>query len=107
MANMGGCIYSTDLQPFLGPNILYLTPLPFQRDFDVDPVVAGRPVVLQSRDGHAIWVSRKALDDNAPYPDDIDGGVIFRDDEGNPTGASCRTGVIVCSLILMDRCIYG
>lgn len=53
-------------------------------------MVSGRPVVLQSRDGHAIWVSKKALEDNAPFPEGIDGGVIFRDDQGNPTGTSCR-----------------
>jgi len=57
-----------------------------QEDLEADPGIAGRPVILQSRDGHAIWVSRRTLEDNAPYPDQVEGGVIFRDDRGNPTG---------------------
>jgi predicted amidohydrolase YtcJ len=49
-------------------------------------VIAGRPVILQSRDGHAIWVSKRTLEANAPYPDTVEGGVIMRDEAGNPTG---------------------
>jgi len=60
-----------------------------QEDLETDPGIAGRPVILQSRDGHAIWVSRRTLEENAPYPDQVEGGVIFRDDRGNPTGEFC------------------
>lgn len=57
-------------------------------DFESNSIVKGRPVILQSRDGHAIWVSRAILDANRPYPDSIDGGVIVRDSNGEPTGMS-------------------
>lgn len=60
-----------------------------QEDLEANPDIAGRPVILQSRDGHAIWVSRRTLEDNAPFPDEVDGGVIFRDEQGNPTGTFC------------------
>ncbi|KAF8965645.1 amidohydrolase family-domain-containing protein [Flammula alnicola] len=60
--------------------------MPTWADLEADPVVAGRPVILQSRDGHAIWVSRRTLEENAPFPNAIEGGIIIRDGEGNPTG---------------------
>jgi predicted amidohydrolase YtcJ len=50
------------------------------------PVVRGRPVVLQSKDGHALWVSKKILEAMLPIPDHVDGGAIFRDEDGNPSG---------------------
>ncbi|KAF9245006.1 amidohydrolase family-domain-containing protein [Melanogaster broomeanus] len=54
---------------------------------DADPVIRGRPVVLQSKDGHALWTSKKALDLSAPFPQvAVEGGVILRDAIGNPTG---------------------
>ncbi|KAK0226064.1 amidohydrolase family-domain-containing protein [Armillaria fumosa] len=55
-------------------------------DLDEDPVIHGRPVILQSKDGHAIWVSRTTLNDNAPYPEHVEGGVIETDSDGNPNG---------------------
>jgi len=51
-----------------------------------DPAIRGRPVVLQSKDGHALWVSQKILDAMAPIPAHVEGGHIVRDDIGNPTG---------------------
>ena len=51
-----------------------------------DPVIRGRPVVLQSKDGHALWVSQKILDAMAPIPPHVEGGHIVRDETGNPTG---------------------
>lgn len=51
-----------------------------------DPVIRGRPVVLQSKDGHALWVSPKVLDAMAPIPAHVEGGHIVRDEAGNPTG---------------------
>ncbi|KIK82213.1 hypothetical protein PAXRUDRAFT_832349 [Paxillus rubicundulus Ve08.2h10] len=54
---------------------------------DGDPVIRGRPVILQSKDGHALWISKKVIDLSAPFPGgDIEGGVTFRDALGNPTG---------------------
>ena len=58
-----------------------------QRDLDAYPLIKGRPVILQSRDGHAIWVSRATLDANAPFPDSVEGGVILRDESGELTGS--------------------
>lgn len=51
-----------------------------------DPFVRGRRVVLQSKDGHALWVSQRILDAMAPIPAHVEGGHIVRDEAGNPTG---------------------
>ncbi|KAI0351006.1 hypothetical protein OH77DRAFT_1411838 [Trametes cingulata] len=53
---------------------------------EADPIVAGRPVVLQSKDGHALWVSLAVLESISPLPDEVEGGVIVRDSFGKPTG---------------------
>ena len=55
--------------------------------FDEDPVVRGRPVVLQSKDGHALWVSKTVLQRSGPLPRDVEGGIVVRDELGNPTGS--------------------
>ncbi|KAJ7093288.1 amidohydrolase family-domain-containing protein [Mycena belliarum] len=55
-------------------------------DLDADPVIRGRPVVLQSKDCHAQWVSARALELSAPLPSAVEGGVILRNDVGEPTG---------------------
>ena len=57
-----------------------------QEILESDPVLRGRPIVLQSKDGHAKWVSRAILESSLPLPDQIDGGIIERDNRGNPTG---------------------
>ncbi|KAI0692540.1 amidohydrolase family-domain-containing protein [Cerioporus squamosus] len=54
--------------------------------FDADPIVAGRPVMLRSKDGHAYWVSNVVMQAMEPIPDEVEGGVIMRDSSGNPTG---------------------
>ncbi|KAG7090870.1 hypothetical protein E1B28_009951 [Marasmius oreades] len=59
---------------------------PSAADLDSDPVIRGRPVVLQSKDCHALWVSSKALEVSQPFPSEVEGGVIVRDTSGNPTG---------------------
>lgn len=51
-----------------------------------NPVIHGRSVVLQSKDGHALWVSQTVLDAMAPIPSHVEGGYIARDETGNPTG---------------------
>jgi predicted amidohydrolase YtcJ len=55
---------------------------------DIDDVVADRPVVLSSHDGHGVWVNSLALtlagvDRETPDPA---GGRIVRDGDGVPTG---------------------
>lgn len=60
---------------------------PTSAELEKNPIVRGRPVVLQSKDGHALWVSQKILDKMLPFiPDHIEGGVIARDENGNPSG---------------------
>lgn len=63
-----------------------LTLQPNQADLDKDDVVRGRPVVLQSKDCHALWVSSNLLEISMPFPEAIDGGVIMRNESGHPTG---------------------
>lgn len=57
-----------------------------QEDLESDPVIRGRPVVLQSKDCHALWLSQKALESSLPFPQEVDGGLIVRDASGKPTG---------------------
>ncbi|EIM82980.1 uncharacterized protein STEHIDRAFT_102473 [Stereum hirsutum FP-91666 SS1] len=53
---------------------------------DADPIVRNRRVVLQSKDGHALWVNGKVLKEMYPLPGTVEGGFIIRDEAGNPTG---------------------
>jgi len=53
---------------------------------DSDPIVRQRRVVLEAKDGHAIWVNSKVLEDISPLPENVEGGVIVRDASGKPTG---------------------
>ena len=53
--------------------------------------MAGRSIVLQSKDGHALWVSSAVLKSISPLPEEVEGGVIVRDASGKPTGASTLT----------------
>ena len=55
---------------------------------DEDPVIRGRPVVLQSKDGHALWISKIVLQRSGSLPRDVEGGIVVRDELGNPTGSS-------------------
>jgi len=57
-----------------------------QADLDADSIIRGRPVVLQSKDCHALWVSSKVIEASLPLPEVVEGGVIIRDDAGLPTG---------------------
>ncbi|KAL1748630.1 amidohydrolase 3 [Schizophyllum fasciatum] len=59
---------------------------PSAADLDSDPIIQGRPIVLQSKDCHALWVSSKALELMGELPSEVEGGVIVRDAAGNPTG---------------------
>ncbi|KZT04626.1 uncharacterized protein LAESUDRAFT_727798 [Laetiporus sulphureus 93-53] len=53
---------------------------------EADPVVAGRPIVLQSKDGHALWVSSLVLQSMEPLPDEVEGGAIIRNSSGRALG---------------------
>ncbi|KAI0298561.1 amidohydrolase 3 [Russula brevipes] len=53
---------------------------------DSDPIVRQHRVVLEAKDGHAIWVNSKVLEDISPLPEKVEGGVIVRDASGKPTG---------------------
>ena len=77
-----------------------------QRDLDAYPLIKGRPVILQSRDGHAIWVSRATLDANAPFPDSVEGGVILRDESGELTG-SLIFAIRLCSYMESVYQVYS
>ncbi|KAK7692795.1 hypothetical protein QCA50_004428 [Cerrena zonata] len=59
---------------------------PTADDMEQDPVVRGRPISLQSKDGHTLWVSQKILDSITPMPDEVEGGTIIRDSNGKPIG---------------------
>ncbi|KAG8864034.1 hypothetical protein FRB96_006907 [Tulasnella sp. 330] len=59
---------------------------PVAADLETDDILKGRPIVLARVDGHSYWVSQKILDMLKPLPDDVPGGVIRRDSQGNPTG---------------------
>ncbi|KAJ6535556.1 amidohydrolase family-domain-containing protein [Mycena capillaripes] len=59
---------------------------PTANDLDADPIIKGRPVVLQSKDCHGLWVSGRVLELSTPFPASIEGGVILTDDSGTPTG---------------------
>ncbi|TFK25493.1 hypothetical protein FA15DRAFT_668366 [Coprinopsis marcescibilis] len=60
--------------------------LPTMQALDSDPILRGRPIVLQSKDCHALWVSSEALKPSYPLPEEIEGGVIVRDGDKKPTG---------------------
>ncbi|KJA27750.1 hypothetical protein HYPSUDRAFT_197913 [Hypholoma sublateritium FD-334 SS-4] len=59
---------------------------PTSADLDADNIIRGRPVILQSKDCHALWVSSKAIEESVPFPASIEGGVVIRDEGGRPTG---------------------
>ncbi|KAL0566825.1 hypothetical protein V5O48_015178, partial [Marasmius crinis-equi] len=59
---------------------------PTAADLDSDPIINGREVMLRSKDGHSSWVSQASIDTNAPYPEHVEGGVIMRGKNGDPTG---------------------
>lgn len=66
---------------------------------DLDSVVSTRPVILHSHDAHGVWVNSAALaaagiDADTPDPD---GGRIFRDASGAPTGILVEAAVALVS----------
>lgn len=71
-----------------GWNQMLWTKKEFPTAADLDAVSGGFPVALIRSDNHALWVNTAALklagiDRNTPDPE---GGVIMKDDKGEPTG---------------------
>ncbi|KAG0707174.1 amidohydrolase family-domain-containing protein [Suillus ampliporus] len=59
---------------------------PHADDFDREPLLRGRRISLARIDIHAAWVSNRVLQLMAPLPEEVDGGLIIRDEHGKPTG---------------------
>ncbi|KAI0266689.1 amidohydrolase family-domain-containing protein [Gloeopeniophorella convolvens] len=59
---------------------------PTAADLDADPVVRQHRIILEAKDGHAIWVNSKVLEEISPLPESVEGGIIVRDAFGKPTG---------------------
>jgi predicted amidohydrolase YtcJ len=62
---------------------------PFPTSTILDKISPDNPVILNRIDGHAIWVNSKAMEIAKQTTDlniEIDGGIIFHDLSGNPTG---------------------
>jgi predicted amidohydrolase YtcJ len=57
-----------------------------QADLESDPITRGRPIVLQSKDCHAQWVSNRVMEMSKPFGASIEGGIVLSDDRGAPTG---------------------
>ncbi|MBD0328844.1 MAG: amidohydrolase [Thermoleophilia bacterium] len=51
----------------------------------LDDVSGDLPVALSAKDGHSLWLNSAALA-RADGPLDVDGGVVERDERGEPTG---------------------
>ncbi|KAJ7609921.1 amidohydrolase family-domain-containing protein [Roridomyces roridus] len=55
---------------------------PTAADLEADDIIRGRPVILQSKDCHAKWVSRRVLELSPPVESTtIDGGVVVMDEQ--------------------------
>ncbi|KAF8966893.1 amidohydrolase family-domain-containing protein [Flammula alnicola] len=59
---------------------------PTAADLDTDPLLKDRLISLNRVDGHVRWVSPAVLKVMKDLPEQVDGGLIVRDDQGNPTG---------------------
>ncbi|KJA17164.1 hypothetical protein HYPSUDRAFT_46693 [Hypholoma sublateritium FD-334 SS-4] len=59
---------------------------PTAADLATDPLLKGRLISLSRVDGHARWVSPAVLELMPNLPEQVEGGLIVRDAEGNPTG---------------------
>ena len=49
-------------------------------------MLKGRLITLSRVDGHSRWVSPAVLQQMLDLPEQVDGGEILRDEQGNPTG---------------------
>ena len=57
-----------------------------QADFDRDPLLTDRLIILRRVDGHAVWVSPRVIKLMGDIPQEVEGGAILRDASGQPTG---------------------
>lgn len=57
-----------------------------QTDFDRSKALRDLPIALKRIDIHAEWVSPKVLEMLGDLPEEVPGGQIMRDADGNPTG---------------------
>ncbi|KAF8972938.1 amidohydrolase family-domain-containing protein [Flammula alnicola] len=81
---------------------------PTAADLDADSVIRGRPVVLQSKDCHALWVSSKAIEVSLPFPEIVEGGVIVRDGVGKPTARATESDLLRrFKVAIRDALSYG
>ncbi|KAL4063973.1 amidohydrolase family-domain-containing protein [Scleroderma yunnanense] len=78
---------------------LWKTPeYPHADDFDTEPFLRGRRIHLSRVDGHAAWVSNRALQLMGHLPKSVDGGEIIRDSSGKPTGILVDNAMSLVSL---------
>ncbi|PPQ66160.1 hypothetical protein CVT26_010883 [Gymnopilus dilepis] len=59
---------------------------PTAKDLESDPLLKDRLISLSRVDGHARWVSPAVLRLMKNLPQKVDGGLIVRDEQGNPSG---------------------
>ncbi|EED78577.1 predicted protein [Postia placenta Mad-698-R] len=79
---------------------------PSKADIESRPLLSNRPLALSRVDGHALWVSSRALDiaqakipgGEWPAPGDVEGGEIVRDASGDPTGVLLDTAMALIPL---------
>ena len=57
-----------------------------QDEMENNSVIHRRPVVLHSKDRHALWVSQHIPDAMAPIPAHVEGGHIVRHGTESSTG---------------------
>ena len=66
--------------------LIGLCPAPPKDDLEREPLLRGRRILLVRIDCHAYWVSNAILSKLSNIPDEVDGGLVVRDQAGNPTG---------------------
>jgi predicted amidohydrolase YtcJ len=74
----------------------------FPSRHDLDKAAGGRPAYLRRKDGHSAWVSSAALKQAGidRGTDDPQGGVIDRDDQGEPSGILRETAMQLVAAIV-------
>src|SRR5712692_3402509 len=74
----------------------------FPSRHDLDKAAGGRPAYLRRKDGHSAWVSSAALKQAGIDlgTDDPPGGVIDRDDQGEPSGILRETAMHIVAAIV-------
>ncbi len=70
----------------------------------LDAIAPDRPVAIRSRDGHSLWVNTNVMriagiDASTPDPD---GGLIVRDERGDPTGTLLENAMNLVKRVIPD-----